>query len=147
MALYGYKERHKVKRILLVLLVIFACASVAYAFGHANADFTPAVEYSMPANDHEIDLTGQDSLTFGWRHVPIPSGNREAYRFELFEETGGNSSRIFNKELPPDVYSIDIPASMFKDGRDYTWSVMQRDERTFNWSRNGNRWRFTVVKK
>ncbi|MFH0840037.1 MAG: hypothetical protein V1883_03345 [Candidatus Omnitrophota bacterium] len=136
------------KTLLFLAIFLFAGASLLYAFGRGAADFTPCVEYSEPADDHEVDLTGREILTFKWRPVPIPSGMRDSYRFELFEESRGyTDKRIFNKDLAPDVYSIDVPAELFKNGEDYTWSVRQRDQMTYNWSRSGNRWRFTVIKK
>ena len=46
---------------------------------------TPRVNYIVPKNDSEIDLTGKDCLTFRWKPTPRPQGGRRAYKFTLYE--------------------------------------------------------------
>lgn len=129
---------------IFVSLAAPACAQSCHSRGGAGG--TPEVEYIQPRNDHDADLTGKESLTFEWRSLPKPGGGREAYRFELFEGAEDAYNRIYNADLRPDVYTMEIPADMFKDGMQYTWRVKQRDAHSSVWSRAGDRWRFTARK-
>ncbi len=137
------------KRIFTIFVICFLSATtIAYAgaCGRGGGGGTPEVLYLLPHNDHEVDLTGMSSLHFEWKSVPKPGGGRETYRFELFRGAEDAYDRIYNAELRPDVYAMEIPADMFEDGMMYTWRVKQRDARTSAWSRQGDRWRFTVRK-
>ncbi|MBU4375859.1 MAG: hypothetical protein KKD29_00080 [Candidatus Omnitrophica bacterium] len=133
----------------LASIILAAIVIMAPIFANAmrSSTQTPDVKYISPRNDHEVNLTGKDSLTFEWHSLPKPGGGREAYRFELFKGSEDNYNRIYSVELKRDVRTIDIPADMFEDGAMYSWLVKQRDARTSAWSRAGDRWRFTVIKK
>ncbi|MDD5681580.1 MAG: hypothetical protein PHI59_10130 [Candidatus Omnitrophica bacterium] len=137
------------KKIFVLFVICFlSVVTIVYAggLGRAGAGGTPEVLYLVPHNDHEVDLTGQAGLHFEWKSLPKPGGGREAYRFELFRGAEEAYDRIYNAELKPDVYSIEIPSDKFEDGMMYTWRVKQRDARSSAWSRQGDRWRFTVRK-
>lgn len=138
------------KKIFVVLVICFLSAATAVFAGcgaRGGGGGTPEVPYLLPHNDHDADLTGKESLHFEWKSVPKPGGGREAYRFELFRGAEEAYDRIYHAELRPDVYTMEIPADKFEDGMMYTWRVKQRDARTSTWSRQGDRWRFTVIKK
>ena len=140
------------KRIFVLFLILFLGAvtgALAQGCGeHTGGNGgTPEVLYLLPRNDHDVDFTGKETLHFEWKSLPKPGGGREAYRFELFEGAEDAYNRIYNAELRPDVYSIEIPVDKFKDGMQYTWRVKQRDATSSVWSRQGDRWRFTVIKK
>ncbi len=138
------------KKVFAIFVICFLSAvTAAYAAGggRGSSGGTPEVLYLLPHNDHEVDLTGKDSLHFEWKSVPKPGGGREAYRFELFKGREEAYDRIYNAELRRDVYSIEIFADKFEDGMMYTWRVKQRDATTSVWSRQGDRWRFTVINK
>ena len=86
---------------------------------------TPRVNYIVPKNDSEIDLTGKDYLTFRWKPTPRPQGGRRAYKFTLYK--GFKYDVVFGGEvLRHDTYSIDIPCSKLENGIIYTWKVEQR---------------------
>ena len=138
------------KKVFILFMLVFLGATTwafAQACGsHGGSGGTPEVLYLLPHNDHDVDLTGKESLHFEWKALPKPGGGREAYRFELFKGAEEAYDRIYSAELEPDVYTIEIPADKFEDGMMYTWRVKQRDARTSVWSRQGDRWRFTVRK-
>jgi len=138
------------KKVFVLFMLVFLGA-VAPAFAgscgsQGGSGGTPEVLYLLPHNDHDVDLTGKESLHFEWKALPKPGGGREAYRFELFRGAEEAYDRIYSAELRPDVYTMEIPADKFEDGMMYTWRVKQRDARTSVWSRQGDRWRFTVRK-
>ena len=129
------------------LVFLLGISTFALAGGMRSSTHTPDVRYLLPANDHEVDLTGKDSLTFKWLALPKPGGGRKLYRFELFRGAEEAYNRIYHVDLRRDVTTIDVPADMFEDGMMYTWRVKQQDAASSVWSRAGDRWRFTVIKK
>lgn len=130
----------------VVILAVTAVITPVMAGGMRGSTHTPDVRYLLPANDHDVDLTGQDNLMFKWLALPKPGGGREAYRFELFKGAEEAYNRIYSAELKPNVCAIDISADMFEGGAIYTWRVKQKDAHSSVWSRAGDRWRFTVIK-
>jgi hypothetical protein len=104
---------------------------------------TPRVNYIVPKNDSEIDLTGKNYLTFRWKPTPRPQGGRRAYKFTLYK--GFKYDVAFGAEvLRHDTYSIDIPCSKLENGIIYTWKVEQRAAHG-GWSAD-LRWSFKVKK-
>lgn len=103
---------------------------------------TPRVRYLAPADEASVDLAGKGSLLFRWDRQQIPSGGRWGFRFRLYTEPDGK--RILKRDLANNVFSVDVPASLFESGRTYSWRVQQRDDDTMNWSHYDS-WRFTVI--
>ncbi len=131
----------------IVILAVMVAIMPVMAGGMRSSTQTPDVRYLLPANDHDVDLTGKDTLTFKWLALPKPGGGREAYKFELFKGAEEAYNRIYSAELKPNVCAIDIPADTFEDGVMYTWRVKQCDAHSSVWSRAGDRWRFTAIKE
>jgi len=139
------------KKTALVILVLIGVAALAgdvcgrvgggiYIGGGAGV---PEVSYITPKADSEVDLTGKEDLVFRWKPTPIPSGDRQYYKFTLFK--GFGYDLIFSKKLGPQIFLIKIPSEMFEDGETYTWQVKQRGWGG-DWSRN-LRWSFRVRKQ
>lgn len=123
--------------------LLMLCAG-GFSSYRAMGAMVPRVAYMEPDNDSSIDISGKDRITFRWQPVPIPSGNRNSYRFLLNKEPGYNT--IYKEVLNPDVFSIDVPADKFEAGCRYSWYVKQRDDRSFSWSQY-DIWYFSVEKK
>lgn len=134
--------------LLLVLSVFvisaFGAAEARFAGYGVGAAITPSVSYLTPDNQSTIDLTGEESMIFTWRPVPAPAGGVQNYRFRVYK--GFSYGAIFQKELDPRTWSVEVPSSIFEDGQIYTWRVQQRDAQTLAWSRYDT-WSFKVVKR
>jgi hypothetical protein len=104
----------------------------------------PEVVYIEPEDGSALDLTGKDKVVFQWQMVPIPSGNREAYKFILFK--GDGYEEISSQTIDPRTFQAEVPADKFESGASYRWYVKQRDAKTLVWSQHGN-WYFKVIKK
>lgn len=130
------------------MIALAAAVIVAFAAfnGYASDDrlTVPRVAYGKPDNQSTVDLTGKNVLTFTWNPVPMPSGGREQFRFRAYE--GFSYKVIFAAEPAQRIFSIDVPADKFEDGKAYTWRVQQRDGRTMIWSLYDT-WSFKVLKK
>ena len=137
-----------VKRIALLLtplILLFPCLAQGIGGGmEGDSGSVPKVAYANPADESKVDLTGADKLTFKWRKVPIPGGNRETYKFVLFK--GDGYDEVLSQAVDPQTFSVDVPVDKFDDGARYRWYVKQRDARTLVWSQHDN-WYFKVVKK
>lgn len=132
------------KKITLIIAVCIISISLnTTVFAAGERDRVPSVEYLLPDNDSIIDLTGKNSLTFGWKSNPIPNGGRDSYRFKLLKGFGYNF--IMSEEIDRDIFSIQVPADKFEDGQTYSWYVQQRDTSLGIWSRF-TAWSFKVIK-
>ena len=129
------------KKILLFALCITLISVFSWAGGERES--VPRVRYIEPKNDHTVDLTGKKSLVFKWKSSPTPSGGRRAYRFTVYK--GFGYERVISENLDHKIYSREVPAELFEDGKLYTWQVKQRDGRTHVWSMD-SRWSFKVKK-
>jgi hypothetical protein len=128
------------KRIVLFCLILMSFVSLSIA---GERQSSPNVRYTYPRNEAVVDLTGKEELEFTWKKVPIPDGGRSAYKFNLYK--GFGYEELANEKLDEKVYSIKIPANIFKNGGTYTWQVKQRSMRSRVWGKD-NRWSFTVKK-
>ena len=126
----------------LGVIMVMECNA---GFGRNAAGYfmTPKVAYIEPKDQAVVDITAKDSLKFAWRNVPMPAGGVEAYRFKVYM---GVNQVIFAKNLCEGVFQVEVPASIFDDGKVYTWRVQQRDARSMNWSEYDT-WSFRIVKK
>ena len=104
----------------------------------------PKVIYANPADGSALDLTGKDKVVFEWRMVPIPSGNREAYKFVLFK--GLDYDEVSSQTIDPRTFRAEVSSDKFESGARYRWYVKQRDAKTSVWSQHDS-WYFEVVKK
>lgn len=127
--------------ITVALFLSFTLLQTVWAVGRRNN--TPLVRYLEPKNDSTVDLKGKENMVFQWKKMPIPGGGRAKYKFELYD--GFGYERIVSEDLKHDVYSIEVPADKFENGKLYTWQVKQRDATTRIWSRD-DRWSFKVKK-
>jgi len=93
--------------------------------GEFPGDFVPQPRLLKP--DTEIvDLTGQPTLNFSWSPHEGDLMQRAYYDFRIYKDYDMlGSNLIFNKEVPPNTYSIDVSSDMFKSDKVYTWSVRQ----------------------
>ena len=128
------------KKLILFLFVFSCMITPIWAGGGVRSTGmkTPRVNYIIPKNDSEIDLTGKDCLTFRWKPTPRPQGGRRAYKFTLYK--GFEYDVVFSEVLSRNTYSIDIPCSKLANGIIYTWKVEQRAEHG-GWSAD-LRWSF-----
>jgi len=122
----------------------FLLCAGGFSAQRAPGIMVPRVAYIGPGNDSVVDVTGKDKIPFSWQPVPIPSGNRNSYRFLLNKEPGYNT--VYKQTLEPNVFSIDVPSDKLEAGCRYSWYVKQRDDRTFDWSLY-DIWYFNVAKK
>jgi len=129
------------KKVLASLIIIMFAAGLVWARAGKGGYATPEVSYISPESESLIDIAGVDKITFSWKPTPIPANGRVSYRFELFR--GYEYDRLVNETLEENVYSVDVPASLFRSGETYTWQVRQRDRFTKNWS-DYHRRSFTV---
>ena len=134
-----------IKASALILIAAFLLLpSQLYALAGNASRETPRVEYVRPANGSLVDLTGGKEVVFEWQRVPIPSGGRYCYKFNLYGEDG--YKEIINQIVDPRTFSIAIPAENFENGKTYRWRVRQRDDVTMIWSLY-DLWYFKVIKK
>ena len=104
----------------------------------------PKVVYTNPADGSVLDVAEKGSVEFKWQMVPIPSGNREAYKFVLFK--GDGYLEVSSQTIDARIFSAEVPADKFESGASYRWYVKQRDAKTMVWSQYDS-WYFEVVKK
>jgi hypothetical protein len=127
------------------LLFLLPCPAEGRGGGmEGDSGSVPRVIYVKPADGSVLDLTGKDTVAFEWRMVPIPSGNRETYKFVLFK--GDGYEEVSSRIIDPRTFLTEVPADKFEDGMSYRWYVKQRDAKTLVWSQYDN-WYFKVVKK
>jgi hypothetical protein len=131
--------------LLLALFLMLPCAAFGRGGGmEGDSGSVPKVIYTTPADGSALDLTGKDKVVFEWRMVPIPSGNREAYKFVLFK--GNGYDKVYGLTIDPRTFRAEVPADTFEPGARYRWYVKQRDAKTLVWSQYES-WYFEVVKK
>ncbi len=129
----------------LALILLMPCAAGGIGGGmEGDSGSVPKVAYTEPADGSVLDLTGKDKVIFAWRMVPIPSGNRETYKFVLFK--GDGYLEVSSQLIGPRTFVAEVPADKFEPGASYRWYVKQRDARTLVWSQYDN-WYFEVVRK
>lgn len=136
-----------IKKMVLIFAVTLFLPCLAEGRGggmEGDSGSVPKVIYAKPADGSMLDLTGKDNVIFEWNMVPIPSGNRETYKFVLFK--GDGYEEVASQIVDPRTFSIKIPADKFEPGVRYRWYVKQRDARTLVWSQHDN-WYFGVIKK
>lgn len=129
-----------IRRIVLSFLILISFVSFSMAGERQNA---PDVVYTYPKSEAIVDLTGKESIEFTWKKMPIPSGGRIAYKFNLYK--GFGYEELVDEKLEDKIYSIKVPAKIFEKGATYTWQVKQRSMRSRVWGKD-NRWSFTVKK-
>ncbi|MFA5256067.1 MAG: hypothetical protein WC419_05180 [Candidatus Omnitrophota bacterium] len=134
------------KMVLLSALFLFVpCPAEGIGGGmEGDSGSVPKVIYITPADGSVLDLKGKDKVVFEWQMVPIPSGNRETYKFVLFK--GDGYEEVSSQIIDPRVFSAEVPADKFEPGVRYRWYVKQRDAKTLVWSQHDN-WYFEVVNK
>jgi len=131
--------------LLLALLLLLPCLAQGIGGGmDGDSGSVPKVIYTKPAYGSVLDLTGKDKVVFEWQMVPIPSGNREAYKFVLFK--GDGYEEVSSRTIDPRTFSAEVPADKFEYGASYRWYVKQRDAKTLVWSQYDS-WYFKIVKK
>ena len=88
-------------------------------------DFVPQPRLLQPTTE-EVDLAGKRVLNFSWSPHEGDIMQRVYYDFRIYKgyETV-ESNLIYNKEVPPNIYNIDVSSGMFETGKIYTWSVRQ----------------------
>ena len=129
-----------IRRIVLSFLILISFVSFSMAGERQSA---PDVVYTYPKSEAIVDLTGKESIEFTWKKMPIPSGGRSAYKFNLYK--GFGYEELVDEKLEDKIYSIKVPAKIFEKGATYTWQVKQRSMRSRVWGKD-NRWSFTVKK-
>ena len=136
----------KQKMILLsALLLLVPCLAEGIGGGmEGDSGSVPKVIYTKPADESILDLTGKDKVVFEWQMVPIPSGNRETYKFVLFK--GDGYEEVSSQTIGPRTFRAEVPTGKFEPGTSYRWYVKQRDAKTLVWSQYDS-WYFEVVKK
>lgn len=139
----GSGAMNKITALLIIFITVTAISISAFADG-SERDKVPQVAYLAPDNDTTVDLTGKNSLLFQWKNQPLPAAGRDSFRFRLF--TGFDYNSIVSESLGQGVFSVEVPADKFEDGKTYSWYVQQRDASLMVWSRF-IRWSFTVIKK
>lgn len=136
------------KKIFIFLTLFIALTATGLFAARGGGTFAraqvPEVAYMEPDNDSVVDLSGKSILTFTWKSVPIPSGGRAAYKINIYNGFGYDVA--FSETLDPKVFSTEVPADKFEDGKIYSWHVKQRDDRSMSWSRYDT-WSFKVIKK
>lgn len=129
----------------LALFLLLPCLAGGIGGGmEGDSGSVPKVVYIKPADGAMLDLTGEEKVVFEWQMVPIPSGNREAYKFALFR--GNGYEEISNQAINPRTFSTEVPADKFEPGVRYRWYVKQRDAKTLVWSQCDS-WYFKVTRK
>lgn len=123
-----------------LILLFAATAECKIGMGPGSV---PRVAYLRPADESTVDISGQKSIIFKWGQVPIPSGNRDSYRFVV--RKGDGYDTVANQVIDPRTFFAQIPADKFETGQTYCWYVRQRDARTLEWSQY-DIWYFKVVK-
>ena len=129
-----------VKRISLSFLILMSLVPLSMA---GERQSSPNVRYTYPKSESIVDLTGKEELEFTWKKMPIPSGGRSAYKFNLYK--GFGYEELVDEKLEDKVYSIKVPVKIFENGETYTWQVKQRSMRSRVWGKD-NRWSFKVKK-
>ncbi|MDD5681130.1 MAG: hypothetical protein PHI59_07805, partial [Candidatus Omnitrophica bacterium] len=80
-----------IKKMILLLTPLLLMPCLANGIGggmEGDSGSVPKVIYIKPADGSILDLTGKDKVVFEWQMVPIPSGNRENYKFVLLKRVG-----------------------------------------------------------
>lgn len=103
----------------------------------------PRVVYMKPADQSTVDITGKKGVVFEWARVPIPSNGRASYRLVLHK--GSGYDLVYEENLDPRTFSVEVPADKFENGMKYWWYVKQRDDTTMEWSEY-DIWYFSAVK-
>ena len=131
--------------IIAVTFFVLLISSIAECImGGVGPGSVPRVVYTRPSDQSTVDVSGNKSIIFEWKQVPIPSGRRDSYKFVLNKGEGYNV--VVDQVLDPGTFSIEVPAEKLEDGMAYWWYVKQRDGRTLEWSQY-DIWYFKVVKK
>ena len=136
-----------IKKMILLsaLLLLVPCLALGIGGGmEGDSGSVPKVIYAKPADGSVLDLTGKDKVVFEWQMVPIPSGNREIYKFVLFK--GNGYEEVSSQTIDPRIFRTEVPADKFEPGASYRWYVKQRDAKTLVWSQYDS-WYFKVIKK
>ena len=137
----------KIRKMILLSALLILLSSLAEGIGggmEGDSGSVPKVIYTKPPDGSVLDLTGKDNVVFEWQMVPIPSGNREAYKFVLFK--GDGYEEVSSQAIDPRTFRAEVPADKFEPGVSYRWYVKQRDAKTLVWSQYDS-WYFEVVKK
>ena len=130
--------------LLLALFLLVPCLAGGTGGGmEGDSGSVPKVIYTKPADGSVLDLTGKEKVLFEWQMVPIPSGNRETYKFVLFK--GDGYVEVSSQTIDPRMFSAEVPVDKFKPGASYRWYVKQRDAKTLVWSQHDS-WYFEVAK-
>ena len=131
--------------LLVPFVLLLPCLAGAGGAGmEGDSGSVPRVIYTKPADGSVLDMTGKDKVVFEWQMVPIPSGNREAYKFVLIK--GDGYEEVSSQAIDPRAFRADVPSDKFEPGASYRWYVKQRDARTLVWSQHDS-WHFKVAKK
>ncbi len=131
--------------LLSALLLLVPCLALGIGGGmEGDSGSVPRVIYTKPADGSVLDLTDKDKVVFEWQMVPIPSGNRETYKFVLFK--GDGYLEVSSQAIDPRTFRAEVPADKFEPGASYRWYVKQRDAKTLVWSQYDS-WYFEVAKK
>jgi hypothetical protein len=131
--------------LLLVVFILAPCLAFGTGGGmEGDSGSVPKVIYTKPADGSVLDLAGKEKVIFEWQMVPIPSGNREAYKFVLLK--GDGYEEVSSQTIDARVFQAEVPADKFEPGARYRWHVKQRDAKTLVWSQYDD-WYFEVVNK
>jgi len=132
----------------ILLLAIFLLApSLAVGIGggmEGDSGSVPKVIYTKPADGSVLGLEGKDRIVFEWQMVPIPSGNRETYKFVLLK--GDGYMQVSSQTIDARTFRAEVPSDKFEPGARYRWYVKQRDAKTMVWSQYDS-WYFEVTKR
>ncbi|MCX5665888.1 MAG: hypothetical protein NT036_02425 [Candidatus Omnitrophica bacterium] len=137
------KMGHKV----LLLATLLLVPSMALGIGggmEGDSGSVPKVIYTKPADGSALDLTGKERIVFEWQMVPIPSGNRETYKFVLFK--GDGYQEVSSQMIDARTFRAEVPSDKFEPDARYRWYVKQRDAKTLVWSQYDS-WYFKVTKR
>ena len=136
-----------IKKMVMLSSLLLIMPSFAEGIGggmEGDSGSVPKVIYIKPADGSVVNINGNDKVVFEWQMVPIPSGNRETYKFVLFK--GDGYEEVLSRAIDPRTFLTEVSADKFEDGVRYRWYVKQRDAKTMVWSQYDS-WYFKAVKK
>ena len=110
-----------------ISLVLFF-SSVAWGVMGADEvmrEYVPRPRLILPASDN-VNIAGKKTVEFIWSPHEGRQSSDRYYDFRIYK--GYNmveSTLIFKETFPGNVHDAEIDASLFDNGRVYTWSLRQ----------------------
>ncbi len=128
----------------VIFVFVLILPALAFEFGTKNfSDTPPATRLSYPIRE-TLTLGAEKSVEFKWGLGD--SIDTDSYDFRLYKGYDMSEENLISKQvLSADTHSLEVDASIFKDGQIYTWSVIRialsghKSDRSFS--------SFRVIKK